>query len=268
MASGLSRGDSDQQVVPFNLVGHMIIVKGSIGDQNDLAMMVDTGTTRTLISDELAKKLNLKAKSKTVDAYGRKKSVKETDLKSLTLGRFRFKEVKANIGALPYSKSDRRIRIDALIGLDILKRTNLCIDYDSSLLVFGPIRHSEFRIPFYDRLPFIPVPIVIADQRLNLLLDTGAKDLILYESRVAGRLRLRRTGEKTRVVGVGGLEASLERVIIRELQLAQLAWHNLSAYVLAGPAPETGPDGILGITGLSLKKLNLDFANKTISWER
>ncbi|RPJ53303.1 MAG: hypothetical protein EHM23_31210, partial [Acidobacteria bacterium] len=50
MASGLSRGDSDQQVVPFNLVGHMIIVKGSIGDQNDLTMMVDTGATRTLIS--------------------------------------------------------------------------------------------------------------------------------------------------------------------------------------------------------------------------
>lgn len=102
---------------------------------------------------------------------------------------------------------------------------------------------------------------------MTSFVGTRAKDLILYESRVAG-LRLRRTGEKTRVVGVAGREVSLERVIIRELQLAQLAWQNLSAYVLAGPAPETGPDGILGITGLSVKKLNLDFANKTISWEK
>ncbi|RPJ60658.1 MAG: hypothetical protein EHM23_09580 [Acidobacteria bacterium] len=259
---------SDLHVVPFKLVEHLIMVKGSIHDRHDLNLVIDTGASRTLISAELGKQLKLGGETRIVDVFGSRKIVREIEVESVALGRTRFNKVKAYVGRLPYSKLKTRVRIDALIGLDVIRRTSLSIDYLSSRLVFGPITHSEASIPFYDKLPFIPVPIVIGGHRFQLLLDTGAGQLILYERHVGGRVGLRRTGEKRRIVALGNRDASLERVEIGEIQIGQASWKDPPCYLLAGPVSRNGPAGVLGVRALSLKKLNLDFVNKRISWEK
>ena len=46
--------------VPFELQqGHLILVKGSIGNSGDLTFLIDTGATTTLVNRPIAKKMKL-----------------------------------------------------------------------------------------------------------------------------------------------------------------------------------------------------------------
>lgn len=50
--------------------------------------------------------------------------------------------------------------------------------------------------------------------------------------------------------------------------MGQTRWEELAAFLLDGPAPSSGIDGVLGVSSLGLKSLHLDFQQSLISWER
>ena len=71
-------------------------------------------------------------------------------------------------------------RIDALIGLELLRKTGLVIDYQTQTLTFGPVVHTGSPLAFYNKFPFVPVTLVVRGRTVNLLLDTGFSDLVLF----------------------------------------------------------------------------------------
>lgn len=258
-------GSSDE--VPFELHGHLIIVKGTIGAVDDLNLIVDTGASVSVISRRLAKKLNLKGASKVITAFGRKQKIKQVTISHLTVGSVTFDQIPAQVGKLSFSGMDRHLRIDGLIGLELMRRTSLTIDYSERKIRFGPVRHSATALPFYGKLPIIPILLKVGNQRLRLLLDTGSGDIILYQSRVAASTRMKPSGEKSRIVFLGG-KATLKQVRLQDVSMGNTSWKELPGYLLDVRVGKSDPDGILGVVSLGITRLNLDFQANKVSWER
>ncbi len=259
--------DSSHDEVPFVLhAEHMIIVKGAIEGLTGLNVLIDTGASASVISKKVAKNLGLKGRSKTVIAYGRKRKVREVVLPSLQIGSVRFEDAETQIAQLAFPGMDKQIRIDALIGLRTLRQRNLTIDYASRTLRFGPVSHFETTFAFYNKLPFIVTPMMIGEQRVTLMLDTGAEDLILF-SRGASDIPMKKRREKRTIRFLGG-KADMRRVDLSDVDMSGTSWEELPAYLLDVPNPFSNLDGILGVASLGLKTLVLDFEQGRISWDR
>jgi predicted aspartyl protease len=254
--------------IPFRLHGHLIVVEGcSIGDLEGLNFVLDTGAGITVVRPEIARKLGLRGDSRDVATYGRRERVRDVLLPTVRWGELEFDEVPAVAARLGMARMERRLRVDALIGLSLLRRSSVTVDYERKVLVFGPVAHSGPWTPFYGGLPFIIVPTFAGDQRLNLSLDTGAADVILYGHRAEGRIRMKRTSERRPAVYVGG-KSTLRKVYLPEVTVAETLWEEVPAFLLDGRSPQQGLDGLLGVSGLGLKKLHLDFDRNRVGWER
>jgi len=268
--SGISSvmfADSALIKIPFSLHrDHFIVVQGTIGDQQNLNFIIDTGATHTMISKKLAKSLGLQGEKKIVVAVGQKVKVEEVVLPNVQIGRSRFESVTARIGSLSFVQG---LQVDALIGLTLLKRTNLAIDYSKMTLTLGSIPSCRSFIDFYGRLPFVLVRMQVQDQPLALLLDSGAGNhLVLFEDRVKDRCAWRRTNEKRNVRHLGG-KSELKKVVLSDVEMGDSHWAELTAYVMEGRVKGYGTlDGILGSGALSLARLQLNFQSNRMSWEQ
>ncbi|MFQ5741377.1 MAG: aspartyl protease family protein [Acidobacteriota bacterium] len=267
VASALA-SDADRSRVPFTLEGgHLIVVKGAIGGLHELNFVIDTGASSVVVSRQVAKKLNLKGTAKKVLTYGRKANVRLVDLPSVKVGDTEFDVVSALVGPLAMPGLDRPFRVDALIGLDLLKRTSLTIDFASCQIFFGPVAHSGASFSFYAQGRIVTAPVTVRGEHLSLMFDTGAEHLILFQGNVEGRVAMKRTDEKKDIRYMGG-KARLSGIRLPEVKMSETQWDDLPAYLLDGPKPDKHLDGILGIASLGLTRLNLDFDNNRISWER
>ena len=259
--------DSASTQIPFSLHReHFIVVQGSIGDQQNLNFVIDTGATNTMISKKLAKKLSLEGEKKTVVAVGQKVKVEEVVLPNVQMGMAQFESVPARIGRLSFVHG---LQVDALIGLTLLKKSSIAIDYTKMTLTLGSLPSCKSFIDFYGRLPFVLVRMRVQGQPLALILDSGAgNDLVLFKERVKDRFSWTKTNEKRSVQHLGG-KSDLKKVLLSDVAMADSRWDELTAYVLEGRVKGYGTlDGILGSGALGLARLQLDFQNNRMSWEQ
>lgn len=253
--------------IPFRLHrDHFIVVTGSIGDLKDLNLVIDTGATRNVISKKLAKKLSLKGETRQIISVGRKTKVEEVVLPNVRLGTARFQNVRAQVGRLCFVHG---LRVDALIGLEILKKTNLGIDFRRSVLTLGELHHTESSMAFYNRLPFVMMRLEVNGRPLSLMLDSGAgNDLILFRKRVQGRISWERTDESRTIQYLGG-RTELKGVELSDVKLGECSWSRVDAMMLEDASARYGTlDGILGTGALELASIQLDFQNSLVSWSR
>ena len=99
-----------------------------------------------------------------------------------------------------------------------------------------------------------------------MVIDTGAKDLILFSSRIKGRFGdLHESGIKT--VQNMNSQLTLQRVLLQRVRVGGESIHDVEAYVLdnAGQG-DPGFDGLLGIRALDVTEVAFDFERKQLSW--
>jgi predicted aspartyl protease len=253
--------------VPFELHEHFIVAKGSIGPLDDLNLIIDTGTSSTTLGHLVARKLGLLGETRTVLAYAAPVRIQAVTIPTLSIGPFRFDEVPGWVAELSFPDMRRTLRIDALIGLDLLKRTPVTIDYESRTLRFGPVVHSERPIAFYGGLPFIPIHLFVRGKPFRVLLDTAAGDLILCAAQAQGRVELWPTGEQ-KIVRSGAGRRTVKRVFLPGISIRDTHWGRTAAYLHDGPVHCDGMDGILGPLSMGLKRLHLDCPAGLLSWDR
>lgn len=265
--NGFAASETAVQEVSFELREHFIVVKGSIGTLDNQNLIVDTGASLTTLSPTSARKLDLKGEKKHVEAHGTAVTVEQVEVPSVKLGQLEFATAPGWIAKLSFPDGESQsLRIDGLIGLNLLKRTSLTIDYETRVLRFGPVGTRRGAVPFYPRLPIILVSFYVQGEHLSLLLDTAAADLILFESKTAGRIKMERGRDRKEVRGEGG-KMTLQTVGLKNVLLGNRSWDTLTAYLLKGRSPRSGVDGILGPLALGCKRLHLDFANNAIVFE-
>jgi predicted aspartyl protease len=251
--------------IPFRLDGgFLILVDGRIGSLSRLKFVLDTGATHTVIARRIQKRLSLPShqeQTKVVN-FDREVELPWTSLPELQLGPLVRKDIRVLVADLGQF-SELAAGVDAIIGLDVLQNSeSITIDYLKKLLTF---KFSEFQ--HVDR--GVPVALTVRipteGQSMRLIVDTGLKDFVLYQDRIANRLpqlKLR-----------GNLEASAGRLKGQAATLRGLALgsdRGESRVLLLEGAPRSLPadiDGYLGMNALHAARIELDFASNTLRWQ-
>ena len=153
--------------VPFELYQHhLIVTKGSIGPLNGLSLLIDTGTIPSSVDDRIARKLHVQAEPSTLVAFGQRVSIQSAMFDGLRIGARQPGPVPAGISDLSYVEG---VRIDAIVGLDVLARTSFSIDYRKRVLRFSADGREESVAPLELVWPFLTVQMTIAGQQVSLV---------------------------------------------------------------------------------------------------
>ena len=121
--------------VPFELYQqHLIVTKGSIGPLNGLSLLIDTGTIPSMVDGRIARKLHVQAEPSMLVAFGQSVAIRSTILNGFRIGARQPGAVPAGVSDLSYLEG---VRIDAIVGLDVLARTSFSIDYRKRVLRFS-----------------------------------------------------------------------------------------------------------------------------------
>jgi hypothetical protein len=253
--------------VPFELYQHhLVVTKASIGPLHGRNVLIDTGTIPSAVDGRIARKLRLKTAPSTLIAFGQQVPIESAVFDGFRIGSLQSGPAPAVVGDLSYLKG---VPIDAIVGLDVLARTNFSIDYQTRMLNFAPGRGEDSVAPLEIVWPFVTVRMTIAGQQVRLLVDTGSSDLVLFKTRMPAALSdAPWRGDKTVQYASGA--ARLQRLELRQAGLGAQTWEKLPAWTL-DRVPDGYPpsiDGVLGVLALGCQRVRFDFEKGEFGWSR
>jgi hypothetical protein len=240
---------------------------------------LDTGSSMTIVSSDVANELGLQPLSsdtlQIVTSIGRVAALPAL-LSRLDIGPVTVRNATAMIVSdegmrIPGSaRSDlpKPIRIDGIVGFDIIRRLDLEVDYvDETLRVRNPAERRL--VPRMERNFFLWIGIPVVRMRsgsgvsIHFGLDTGGQQTFATETLLKKLGRTIPRTEKRRIGGMGGA-VSLSLPIIPELELwvghRSLTFREMAVYE---PIYQTlvALDGVLGSEIWSSGRIRLDATN-------
>lgn len=243
------------------------MVRGRIGQRNGLRFVLDTGSTRTIIDRKLVNRLGLTRQPSQLLNVDRSIRVQGAEVPDLEFGPIHLHNFPVIVADLGYFVSFAT-HIDAVIGLDILRRSNFTVDYPARELYFGTTAHGVFDVPMTADPICLTVPVEIGGRSFRLLVDTGVKELVLYEARTRSRIpALRINGEAYGLSLEGRLSSKLVSLPSTQLGSTEI---ERTAYLVNGPDKNAlpGVDGYLGMAALNARRITFDFGAGRLRWER
>ena len=102
----------------------------------------------------------------------------------------------------------------------------------------------------------------------DLLLDTAASGILLFQSRIRNRLpQLTSLGDR-KSSNMGG-DFRLQRVLLARTKFGETDFGQQNAFVVEDQEDESREfDGLLGPSALGLKQIAFDFQRHTLSWKK
>ena len=219
--------------IPFELVNNSIFVKATLNEHTDLSFIIDTGSNYSVVFTDSILYLPTQNKSISIMGFGNADSLfahisidNSVKINGLTTTGKQLLVIEKNkIGLQQFY--DRPIH--GVIGLDILRRFDIEINFSSNKLILrqrGKIKSS----PRWKTIPFeltensiiIPSTLTTASnhrEALYLLLDTGSELPLLLQERFCPDLSV------PTIIGMGilgyasGRIAHIARVSIGELEI-------------------------------------------------
>jgi predicted aspartyl protease len=255
--------------IPFRLDnGFLILVEGRIGTQSNLRFLLDTGASISIVDNRIADKLALvrRAHESFTLNFNQRLDWEEATFPEVSFGPVLAANVRMLVGRLAaYSEFARNV--DAVIGMDLLKLSNFIIDYDAREIIFyanAKERSVDEKAPISG---CVMIEVLIQGRPVRLIVDTGIQGMLLYEERLLARVpRLRMEGKIRNVTLGGRLEAT-------QIALPDVVFGRRNGEVVVlmmkAPPPETlsGVDGFVGLAPLKARRVNFDFAGRTLSWD-
>jgi predicted aspartyl protease len=245
-----------------------------IGESEALAFVIDTGAERTVVSRQLATRLNLAAGPMlnlvTVTGSGR---VGTVIVPSLELSGTRVKEIEAP------ALDQAHLGAQGMLGLDSLQSRRVTLDFKKNEMKVTAARHVEDTDPDtivvtarnrYGQL--ILVNSRLMGERIQVIIDTGAETSI-------GNLALLRKLERHKklpslvpvtITSVTGGTMPAQFAQIDHIQIGGVDMNNIPvAFADAEPFKRFGlenkPALLLGMDALRLfDRVSVDFANKQV----
>jgi predicted aspartyl protease len=250
--------------VPFDLVsGFLVVVDGQIGNLDGLKFILDTGTTHSVIDRKLAERLHLQRRPGDVVNYDRHIAVERTDISRLRVGPMSIDTLRVTVAKLA-DLSEFAGAVDGIIGLDVLSRSKkFTIDYDRRIV---SIQLAEYGFPARSTSACFVVPLVVQGLKMDLIVDMGLQQIVLYKNRLRKRLPRVRTEGKLTNVAMGrfqGTQVNLPGVRIAGAEVA------ITVILIDGPDDEAlaGVDGLLGTAFLKAKRIEFDFDSGVLRWQ-
>jgi hypothetical protein len=172
-----------------------------------------------------------------------------------------------SIGNSQHLEKDLGIRVDGIIGMDVLGLNSFGIDYTTRKIVFGAAPVYGSVVPLQSTPPWLTVPVEMDGVSVRLLVDTAASGIILFQNRIGIRLPLLSLGE--RKSSNLGAELRLQRVMLGNTKFGETDFGQMNAFVVKDQGDESREfDGLLAPTALGLKQIAFDFQRQTLSWKK
>lgn len=184
-------GAGAEKVVPFDLKGHMILVKAKLNDSpKEYTFMVDTGALNA-VREETAREIALEdaVEVDSMSTGGGTKKVRLARLARLSVGGMEVRE--CGTGVFDFSLIDQLtgVRLDGILGSNFLRHFRVTIDYRNRQLALArsiePVAApaGAYRLKFEQAMfsGFAPQigHVAVGDTFLDALIDTGARESVI-----------------------------------------------------------------------------------------
>ena len=250
-----------------------------INGQGPFDFVVDTGADRTVISEELAKQLNLpQTGTATLHAMGGSAKVKLVAIKTVQVSTNIAKHVRA--AALPR----RNVGADGLLGIDSLKNQRIVMNFQTNTMRVEPASTPEEAVPEDSDLIIVTAKtrlgqLVMVDadangQKIWVVVDTGAQNSIA-NTRLRALLVKRVPETEIRSINmldVLGRTTPAEYTVVSKLRIGGVSMGNAAiAFADAHPFRLFGltrkPSMLLGVESLrSFRRVSVDFATRKVKF--
>jgi hypothetical protein len=252
--------------VPIRLYwGYLIVVEGSIGNRR-LNFLIDTGAYPSVVDQRIAHDLGLAGQPSRVNLSNKSIQTRRVVLPSLLLGPVRAESLLMLTEDLSFLQRAVGCKVDAIVGLDVLRKSSFTIDYRAKEMFFGPVESLSFSAPFETGPPIVTVRMTFQTRQLRLAIDTGGPDLMLFQSRMPAATDLQELGTE-KVADVSGTFQRM-RVRIPGVFLGNEKIGEQIAFVVDDRKDDGDSfDGILGVRGPQFWKVAFDFERRRFSWE-
>jgi hypothetical protein len=264
-ASVTSQGISRTQTVPIQLYsGYVVVVRGSIGDLEKRNLVIDTGAYPSVVDHDVAKKLGLSGRTTPMRMVDRTLTAESVILPVLRFGPLEARDVRVVVQDMSFLSQQLGVRVDAMIGPDVLARQNFSIDYVDKTLTFGAVRTLSWSTPMQNRSGMACLDVEFNGPPQRLLLDTGAAEVLLF----SGTSWLQKTSGYVRQSSNLGGAITLRQVGVKEILLGEQNLGSRQILVSDEKNMDVYPfDGLLAPRGLNLRQIAFDFEHQVFSWE-
>jgi hypothetical protein len=176
--------------LPARIISNFFLIESRWDDGRTYRFLIDTGSTVSYVSPDLAKRFAVKAKKgdqtavQVRSANGGEIDLESIILRRLTLGDSHFERVQALIFDFGDLSSHLGLQIDGIIGFPVFRNTLLTMDYPASRLiiapypaVFAPLPKQTPRvstIAFNNQQGTPLIPIQMGNESFIGLIDTGS----------------------------------------------------------------------------------------------
>ncbi len=254
--------------VRFDLYqGYFIVAHGSIGPLKNLNFFLDTGTTPSVLDSRLAKKLDLSGeKPSSIAVLGGRTPGEEAHLSSIELGPLKRSNLQIVTTDLSFFKKFFPVRIDAIVGMDVLGQRPFVIDYSAHVIRVGPVPSLPVSVPFrlYEGMPVFDVEI--DHTSMHLLFDTGAGSIILF-SRIAPQSPGMKDPDLLAPQRIGDFES--KQVWLRNLRLGSEEFSRKRALMTRNPKPsQLDYDGLMSPAALGISRVAVDLNGGVLAFSR
>jgi predicted aspartyl protease len=256
--------------------GYTIVARGSIAGLRQLNFIIDTAAVPSVVDLKVARKLRLEGQDEPLSLFSQTIETRRVTLPGLVLGPIDTGPLPVIVGDLASFERHLGVRVDGMIGLDVLARQDFAVDYESGTIAFGTapgnggglLDPAETSVPFELGAGYAVVRLDVEGQPVRLMVDTGARSLILFAPRVRDRLAgLRKLSE--RVIGNAAGAVALTEVVLPDASLGTVRLSAQRAALMDGQAPaNVDIDGLLGVRSLGVRRLGFDFEHRTMTWAR
>jgi predicted aspartyl protease len=260
----------------FRLAGGaqpLILLPVRVNGEGPFEFILDTGAGTSLLSSDLAKKLNIKIIStKEGQSAGGKISVSLAKVESLALGAAKLDDVDVGIVDLSHIAKAIGTKIDGDVGYNFLKHFRITIDYhDCEIRFDDPTRierlgrSSKAEVPM--RLASLAKPLLLVDVHANgrgpfqFAIDTGTSTTAIAPE-LAQKLGLE--GSPVGPLTTGGAQVNVTAGTLKSFQVGGARIDDLVVVVadffsMLSQAVGARLDGIVGYNFLRNFRVVIDY---------
>jgi predicted aspartyl protease len=247
--------------VPLRLYrGYLVVVKGKLAGLPEQNLLIDTGTAPSIVNARIARDLSIEvAQGRLAVLNNLRIPAGRAVLPKIEVGPIQIADVPVMVCDLSAEERNLGFAIAAVIGLDVLGKSNFRIDYKTQRLFFGSAPREGTAVPLQSEAPLATVDVAVNGQNVRLLLDTGAAGLVLFQTRSGSHVPLWQFTAFRDTSNLSG-DLVVKEFIPDDVNIGGQRLPLRKAFV-APDQPDVGRtfDGLMGIGALGFKSLTFDF---------
>jgi predicted aspartyl protease len=229
--------------------------------------VLDTGTIHSTFNSRIAKKLNLRDEAPTgLVIMGGRERAEGATLSLLEFGPVRRSNLQIVTADLSSLQRFVPVRIDAIIGLDVLGTGPFVIDYPARAIRFGPLPALRVSLPLRLDRGLAVFDAEIDHRPVHLLFDTGAASLVLFKTDAQpGSGAITTAGREVDSTG----DSESKQVWLHSLRVGAEEFRQEPALVVRNPKPsQIDSDGLMSPAALGISQISVDIARGVLAFSR